>query len=338
VLIACTSCHRQYDVSGMRPGEPFRCHCGELTRVAEPVLHEAETIHCPRCGGKIRPRAPHCDYCGSALSLADHGLGVACPECFARLAVEARYCRACGVEIRPERVQAARVDARCPRCRGELTLCRSDAVEYTECTVCGGIWLEERLFERALSERDAAAFALVGKGAGRAAALGRGPESEAGPGRRPGPGSGPQPGPGPGPGRQSGARASAPPRDALPEGEVRYLPCPVCGGLMQRQNFAKVSGVIIDWCRGHGFWFDTHELESVMAFVRDGGLDRSRAHEIARQEERLRQAERRERQRRGHGARTAAAGEDLFGVRPRGGASFFDVLLDCVGELVGKAL
>src|SRR5262245_46567351 len=54
--------------------------------------------------------------------------------------------------------------------------------------------------------------------------------------------------------------APAPPLASL-EHPVRYLPCPVCGEIMNRRNFADVSGVILDWCRGHGWWFDAHELE-----------------------------------------------------------------------------
>lgn len=61
------------------------------------------------------------------------------------------------------------------------------------------------------------------------------------------------------------------------ESEVRYLPCPVCGQIMNRRNFAGVSGVILDWCRGHGWWFDAQELERVLAFLEQGGMERARA-------------------------------------------------------------
>lgn len=68
---------------------------------------------------------------------------------------------------------------------------------------------------------------------------------------------------------------------AKPDGleEVRYVPCPTCSTLMNRKNFSG-SGVIIDWCKGHGFWFDVHELEKVVEFVCAGGLDRARKAEI----------------------------------------------------------
>lgn len=60
------------------------------------------------------------------------------------------------------------------------------------------------------------------------------------------------------------------------DAQVRYLPCIACGEFMMRRNFASVSGVILDVCRKHGVWLDHSELERVLAFVREGGLDRAR--------------------------------------------------------------
>ena len=57
---------------------------------------------------------------------------------------------------------------------------------------------------------------------------------------------------------------------------VSYLPCVVCADMMTRRNFAGASGVILDVCRKHGVWLDHSELEKVLAFIRDGGLDRAR--------------------------------------------------------------
>lgn len=53
---------------------------------------------------------------------------------------------------------------------------------------------------------------------------------------------------------------------------VVYRTCAVCNQHMQRKNFARVSGVIVDQCRAHGSFFDAGELEDVLAFVRSGGL------------------------------------------------------------------
>jgi Zn-finger nucleic acid-binding protein len=61
--------------------------------------------------------------------------------------------------------------------------------------------------------------------------------------------------------------------------EVRYIPCAQCGKLMQRVNFARCSGVIVDVCKGHGIWFDKDELRRVLEFVDHGGLERAREKE-----------------------------------------------------------
>jgi Zn-finger nucleic acid-binding protein len=42
---------------------------------------------------------------------------------------------------------------------------------------------------------------------------------------------------------------------------------------MTRMNFGTRSGIILDVCRAHGTWFDRGELDAVLSFVRDGGLE-----------------------------------------------------------------
>ena len=66
---------------------------------------------------------------------------------------------------------------------------------------------------------------------------------------------------------------------------VRYVPCPLCAKLMNRINFGKRSGIVLDSCAKHGTWFDADELRRVVEFVRDGGLDRARAIEKEQLEE-----------------------------------------------------
>ena len=68
----------------------------------------------------------------------------------------------------------------------------------------------------------------------------------------------------------------------MPELEdIRYLPCPVCKKLMNRVNFGRISGVIVDVCKGHGTWFDPGELQHIVEFIRSGGVDESRRRELA---------------------------------------------------------
>ena len=76
--------------------------------------------------------------------------------------------------------------------------------------------------------------------------------------------------------------------------KVNYVPCPECSQLMNRMNFARCSGVIVDVCKKHGTWFDRDELSQIVQFVSGGGLNASRAKEkieIAEQREQLRQAQ-----------------------------------------------
>jgi len=72
---------------------------------------------------------------------------------------------------------------------------------------------------------------------------------------------------------------------------IRYVPCPQCSQLMNRINFARCSGVIVDICKGHGTWFDPDELSGIVQFIRSGGLEVSRQkekNEIEFQREQLR--------------------------------------------------
>jgi len=82
-----------------------------------------------------------------------------------------------------------------------------------------------------------------------------------------------------------GAELQARNTPAVAAPAVRYVPCPECGRLMNRVNFGKRSGVIVDSCATHGTWFDADELRRVVEFVRDGGLDRARRHERLQLEE-----------------------------------------------------
>ena len=128
------------------------------------------------------------------------------------------------------------------------------------------------------------------------------------------------------------ARTKATP---LSQQKVSYLPCPSCTHLMHRRNFGRVSGIVIDWCKGCGFWFDPEELEQVLHFVAQGGLDRAREKEIADAERRLQEAERRRRSRSVH---SATDGEFSYG----GGGSW-DLnggpsLADAIGDLLGGAI
>ena len=59
-----------------------------------------------------------------------------------------------------------------------------------------------------------------------------------------------------------------------------YIPCPACGELMNRKNFAGCSGTVIDICKQHGIWFDRQELQAILNFIKDGGLRKARENEL----------------------------------------------------------
>jgi Zn-finger nucleic acid-binding protein len=89
-----------------------------------------------------------------------------------------------------------------------------------------------------------------------------------------------------------GMASHAPANSVRETSMINYVPCPTCSQLMNRINFARCSGVIVDVCKGHGTWFDRDELSRIVEFINDGGLNASRAKEkaeIAEQRERLRQ-------------------------------------------------
>lgn len=71
--------------------------------------------------------------------------------------------------------------------------------------------------------------------------------------------------------------------------KISYVPCPDCGQLMNRSNFARSSGVIIDLCKQHGVWFDAEELPKIIGFIRKGGMEKARERErLALKDERNR--------------------------------------------------
>lgn len=71
--------------------------------------------------------------------------------------------------------------------------------------------------------------------------------------------------------QQAGAGAAAP--------STTYRKCPLCSKHMNRQNYARRSGVIIDSCKEHGCYFDRGELAVLCDFIEGGGLERVRQRE-----------------------------------------------------------
>jgi Zn-finger nucleic acid-binding protein len=226
-----------------------RCLCGALSEVKRPVPRQVEMFHCANCGGKLGHGELRCSYCSAEVRLGARGLGPACPQCLATTLIDAAHCSTCGVELRAEAAVRPLAGRACPRCKHELSECEGARLRYVECTACGGLWLDEAIFERVVEERHS-------------------PVAESLP----------------------HTRAGAAPERKL-EATVRYLPCPVCAETMHRRNFGEGSGVILDWCRGHGWWFDAEELARVLEFVESGGLERMRERRHAQRKTELERLE-----------------------------------------------
>ena len=105
------------------------------------------------------------------------------------------------------------------------------------------------------------------------------------------------------------------PAEAKSQPPINYVPCPECKQLMNRSNFARSSGVIIDLCKQHGVWFDADELPRIIEFIDKGGITRSREKEkIALEEERSRLRDEQRKlammERRAGGGRLSRSGDD----------------------------
>ncbi len=75
------------------------------------------------------------------------------------------------------------------------------------------------------------------------------------------------------------------------ERQVRYKQCPECGVLMNRVNFAAMSGVVVDQCKVHGMWLDNGELIHLMEWKKSGGQLLAEKKEKMAQQERHRESQ-----------------------------------------------
>ena len=81
---------------------------------------------------------------------------------------------------------------------------------------------------------------------------------------------------------------------AAPAAPIRYRKCVACGKMMNRLNFGRLSGTVVDVCKGHGTFLDAGELHRIVSFIQKGGLDRARQRQIEElkdEERRLRTAQ-----------------------------------------------
>jgi Zn-finger nucleic acid-binding protein len=272
-LVVCGRCRRQLDASDHAAGERLLCPCGEWVTVPPLAPHDSAVVRCSACGAPREGDEPECRYCGSSFTVHERDIDTICPVCMARVSGGARFCDHCGSPILVDQAAAAATPLRCPAC-GPVNLLRSrqlggEPVAVAECAICGGLWVDRRVFEVLLvrarhAQLGGAALAIAGERTAEAAPGGAG-----GAGRAGGGGTAGAAGAAGGAGRAGGAQAAA--------GGHLYRPCAVCGALMNRQNYGRRSGVILDICGAHGIWFDLDKLPRVLAWVQGGGEQRAEA-------------------------------------------------------------
>ena len=187
-----------------------------------------------------------------------------CPNCGAAISSDSPQCRYCESKLAtvacpscfgmmfigskfcphcgaaPAEATAAPLSVlKCPRCKIDMTSVTIGAEPMRECERCGGLWVEVAVFEKICANKEEQSAVL-------------------------------------------GGASVAPPHPvsmSSQPNQISYAPCPQCGQLMNRINFARCSGVVVDVCKGHGTWFDRDELREIVEFVRGGGLEVSRQRE-----------------------------------------------------------
>jgi Zn-finger nucleic acid-binding protein len=199
-----------------------------------------------------------CPQCGGAVAATNHAcefcsaqlLVRACPRCLARVFHGHKHCPHCGATTGDVAAGADRGERACPRCAARLVARAVGDLTVDDCPGCAGVFIDAAAIEQLLADR-AEARADAVLGAYRGQ-----------------------------------ARAS----DTTTRGGKLYVKCPICSTVMNRKQFARGAGVVLDVCRGHGTWFDAGELPVVVDFVRNGGLGRAEKADLAEQREAVRRA------------------------------------------------
>jgi Zn-finger nucleic acid-binding protein len=192
-----------------------------------------------------------------------------CPNCGAAAAPDSPSCRYCGsplaVRVCPSCYGAVSVGMRhCPHCGGEVLSSKSEQKKSVQCPRCEGNLVPQTVGKHTLIVCNQCGGIWADKDSFQNICT-REEEQEA-----------------------VLAFQSGPPESLLtPARKSRraYMPCPECGKLMNHKNFSG-SGVVLDWCRDHGSWFDRQELQRIVEFIRKGGLRKARERELSQLKER----------------------------------------------------
>jgi Zn-finger nucleic acid-binding protein len=181
--------------------------------------------------------------------LHERDLHTVCPKCLVRVSDRAKFCHHCGTRLAAELLAVDVTALACPACRESHQLGNRRLGEFNalECDRCAGLWLGNDTFQQLSQRADSEAIALD--------RLFESPGA-----RRPRPET----------------------TDQKKSIKWRYRKCPDCGQIMHRRNYAGASGVIVDFCKDHGVWFDADELPRVLAWIRSGGLAKAKQDQAER--------------------------------------------------------
>ncbi len=239
MIISCLKCGSHVDTGEKAPGEIVICRCGLGILVPEPLV-TAGKLACPKCGAAVDPSVITCEFCGVRLQT------VICPKCFGVVFEGSNHCTHCGEKIESEATlhHGDKSMHLCPRCETHPNLW----VEYVaglaveRCPECEGLWIDDAVSKRLYTDTEIQ-YGAIG------ASIKKNPKP---------------------------VGSNTQNKVVKPEG---YIKCPECGKMMNRTNFGRYSGVVIDTCIGHGTWYDADELRQILEFIRSGGLKKKERRE-----------------------------------------------------------
>lgn len=240
IIIQCKKCNHQYGVHEKRVGEKFHCFCGELLSVPSVKIHDAAVVRCSSCGAsRSKGNEPYCRYCGSSFTLHERDLNTICPNCMCRVSSKANFCHSCSTPIVADD-DFESTDMPCPSCDDSRLHSRKMANQpftLKECNQCAGLWISIDVFNHLEQQAQLQAASGI----------------------------------------QNRVHDKKPhqvnPDSINPKNY--YRKCPTCNQIMNRKNYAGDSGIVVDVCSKHGMWFDIHELDQILKFIRDGRLLKS---------------------------------------------------------------
>ncbi len=239
-LVACQGCRRQFDATGFAAGSRFHCACGEIIEVPRFHANDAAVVRCSSCSAPRSKGARSCQHCGADYTLHEQDLHTICPSCMTRVSDRARFCHHCATPIIVQGDAGRKTKHGCPAC-GRLHKMNGRSlgeppISVLECPRCAGLWLSREGFEVVADRsRDRTLPDQVLRG--NPAALRADTHPMAG---------------------KSGF----------------YRQCPTCHKPMNRRNFGRRSGIVVDTCKEHGIWFDAQELGAILKWIRQGGEQR----------------------------------------------------------------